>query len=60
MRRDGKLFYEAWPRAPRLTIPTRLRFGPGRYTWRVEPGTGLRAARRLGPPIVRSRFTISG
>jgi hypothetical protein len=60
IRRDGKLFYEAWPREARLEIPARFRFRPGAYTWRVEPGTGPREAKQLGPPIVESSFTIPG
>jgi hypothetical protein len=58
MQRDRKPFYEAWPSAPRFEIPKRVRFRPGDYTWRVEPGTGARQARRLGPAIVVSRFTV--
>jgi hypothetical protein len=60
MLREGKPFYEAWPRAARFEIPARLRFRPGDYTWRVEPGTGPRQARRLGAAIVVSRFTVPG
>lgn len=60
IRRDGKLFYEAWPREARLEIPARFRFRPGAYTWRVEPGKGAREAKELGPPIVESSFTIPG
>jgi hypothetical protein len=60
IRRDGRLFYEAWPREARLEIPGRFRFSPGEYTWRVEPGTGARSDKQLGPPIVESSFTIEG
>jgi hypothetical protein len=60
IRRDGKVFYEGWPRAARLEIPASRRFRPGKYTWRVEPGRGARAAKRLGAPVVESKFTIPG
>jgi hypothetical protein len=60
IRRDGKVFYEGWPRAARLEVPASHRFRPGKYTWRVEPGRGARAAKRLGAPIVESNFTIPG
>lgn len=60
IRKDGRLFYEAWPREARLAVPGRIKFSPGDYTWRVQPGLGPRSAKRLGPAIVESSFTLRG
>jgi hypothetical protein len=60
IRKDRKLIYEAWPKEARLAIPGRIQFGPGEYTWRVEPGFGARSDRKLGAAIVESTFTLRG
>jgi hypothetical protein len=58
--RDGKPFYSATPDRPRVVLPAGLKFGPGDYAWVVRPGFGERAQKRLGKPLVQSRFTVSG
>jgi hypothetical protein len=58
--RNGKRFFTATPERPRVVLPAKLKFGPGSYAWIVRPGFGARSAKRLGKPLVQSRFTVSG
>jgi hypothetical protein len=51
--------HEARPAAPRLVLPTRIRFTKGTYRWTVQPGTGTRAQNNVGQPIVNSVFEVS-
>jgi hypothetical protein len=57
--RFGKVFYRGTPTEPTLTLPSSLVFRPGAYRWVVRPGFGDRTAKRLGPPVVDSQFTVS-
>jgi hypothetical protein len=52
--RDGKAFYSATTRRPRLELPARVRFAPGRYSWRVVPVVAGNAR----VPVVDSTFTV--
>lgn len=58
--RDGELLYRARPAEARLTLPESVKFTPGRYRWRVRPGTGPPSANRVGDPIVDSEFILTG
>lgn len=53
--RNGRAFYRTRTRAPRLELPARVRFTPGRYRWTVRPAI----AGALADPIVDSTFTVS-
>jgi Bacterial regulatory proteins, lacI family len=57
--RAGTTFYRASPTQPRLALPASVVFRPGPYRWVVRPGFGARSAKRLGPPVVDSPFTVS-
>lgn len=57
--RDGATLYRATSRVPRLALPDSIEFGPGSYRWIVRPGVGPQADRRLGTPVVDSRFTVT-
>lgn len=57
--REGRIFYQASPSAPRLTLPSSLLFRPGSYRWVVRPGFGKPAAKNLGEPSVDLPFTVS-
>jgi hypothetical protein len=58
--RNGKAFYRAETRVPRVRLPARIRFTPGRYRWIVRPvlGSGLNV--QLGEPIVDATFRVGG
>ena len=58
--RDGKRFFSATPERPRVVLPENLKFGPGAYSWVVRPGFGVLSEKRLGKPLVQSRFTVTG
>lgn len=58
--RAGQSFYRATPSEARLTLPSSVVFRPGSYRWVVRPGFGERAAKKLGPPVVDSAFTVAG
>jgi hypothetical protein len=52
--RNGRAFYRTRTGAPRLKLPPRLRFTPGRYRWTVRPTI----AGVLADPIVDSTFEV--
>jgi len=52
--RDASPFYRATTREPRLDLPARVKFVPGRYTWSVVPVVNGRPAAE----VVRSSFTV--
>jgi hypothetical protein len=52
--RNGKAFYRTRARAPRVELPSRVRFTPGSYRWTVRPVI----AGAVGNPIVDSTFEV--
>jgi hypothetical protein len=52
--RNGRAFYRTRTRAPRVQLPGRVRFTPGRYRWTVRPAL----AGVLAAPIVDSTFEV--
>jgi hypothetical protein len=63
--RHGRKILSRWPRAARLELPRRWRFGgrryrlvPGRYCWHVWPGLGARSERRYGRRLGSSCFRV--
>jgi hypothetical protein len=52
--RDGKAFYSATTPEPRLELPARVKFAPGRYSWRVVPVV----AGKPGADVVDSTFIV--
>jgi hypothetical protein len=52
--RNGRAFYRTRTRAPRVELPSRVRFTSGRYRWTVRPVI----AGALGDPIVDSTFVV--
>ena len=52
--RNGRAFYRTRTRAPRVKLPGRVRFTPGRYRWTVRPAL----AGVLAAPIVDSTFEV--
>jgi hypothetical protein len=60
-----RTIFEAWPTAPRVTVPLRgtfrgrsFAFTNGRYRWIVQPAFGSRSQARYGDPIVRSTWVV--
>jgi hypothetical protein len=53
--RNGKLFYRTRIGPPRLELPPRIRFTPGRYHWIVRPVI----SGALADPIVDSTFEVA-
>jgi hypothetical protein len=56
--RNGRRFYQTRTRAPRLTLPRRVRFTPGEYRWTVRPAIRVQNGMRLVDPIVDSTFRV--
>lgn len=52
--RNGRAFYRTRTRAPRVELPSRVRFTSGAYRWTVRPVI----AGALGDPIVDSTFEV--
>jgi len=53
--RNGRMFYRTRIGPPRLELPSRIQFTPGRYHWIVRPV--INGA--LAKPIVDSTFEVS-
>jgi hypothetical protein len=56
--RNGRSVYQTRTRAPRLTLPRRVRFTPGQYRWTVRPAIRDQNRMRLADPIVDSTFRV--
>jgi hypothetical protein len=56
--RNGRRVYQTRTRAPRLTLPRRVRFTPGNYRWTVQPAIRVKNGVRLADPIVDSTFRL--
>ncbi|HET6920503.1 MAG TPA: hypothetical protein VFI46_13700, partial [Jiangellaceae bacterium] len=56
--RNGRSVYQTRTRAPRLTLPRRVRFIPGDYRWTVQPAIRAQNGMRLAAPIVDSTFRV--
>jgi hypothetical protein len=56
--RNGRRFYQTRTRAPRLTLPRRVRFTPGEYRWTVRLAIRVQNGMRLADPIVDSTFRL--
>ena len=56
--RNGRRFYQRRTRAPRVTVPRRVRFTPGDYRWTVQPAIRAKNGVRLADPIVDSTFRV--
>ena len=58
--RNGKPFYDAQTRSPKLRLPPRLKFPPGRYRWTVRPALVGDSGIVVGEPVVARSFRVRG